>query len=230
LLVTIVPHPLDRPIWTALTTRQRPISIGGDLARRFAPDVSPLCAIAEPSPAALAALAALLAPGDDLSLLEQAPQPGPEGVTLQMSAPCVQMIAKTFTGEAGAFSLEALGDDDAAEMLALAELTKPGPFRIATHRLGRFLGIRDGARLVAMAGERLHLDGFIEISAVCTHPDYRSRGYGAALMRAVGARIIAEGETPFLHTYAANAGAIALYRTLGFELRHELIHSVWTRP
>ena len=123
--------------------------------------------------------------------------------------------------------MEALGDADAGEMLALATLTRPGPFRTRTHTLGRFLGIRDGSRLVAMAGERLKLDGFAEISAVCTHPDYRSRGYGAALMRAIGQRMLSEGDTPFLHTYAANTGAIALYRKLGFEVREQVVHAVW---
>jgi predicted GNAT family acetyltransferase len=80
-----------------------------------------------------------------------------------------------------------------------------------------------------MAGERMQMPGFIEISAVCTHPDYRGRGYGAALMRAVGDRILSEGERPFLHAYASNTGAIALYRKLGFELRAEVTHAVWSK-
>src|SRR5262249_29997713 len=103
----------------------------------------------------------------------------------------VQMLAKSFSADTKSFPLEPLTDADAPEMLALALLTKPGPFRTRTHRLGRFLGVRDRGKLVAMAGERLTLDGFTEISAVCTHPDYRGRGYGAALLRAVGARILA---------------------------------------
>jgi hypothetical protein len=114
-------------------------------------------------------------------------------------------------------------------MLALATLTKPGPFRRATHKLGRFVGVRDGGRLIAMAGERLQTDDFVEISAVCTHPDYRGQGLGAALLSTVGARIASEGRTPFLHTYADNEGAIALYRRLGFETRRAVVHAVWRR-
>jgi predicted GNAT family acetyltransferase len=222
-------HPLDRPVWSALTTRIGAFREGGDLAVRFHGDVSPLSAARDASPPAVAALTALMPTSDELVLLEQAPPEPPQGVVLSFAAPCLQMTAKSFTPGERDVTLHPLGDSDAAEMLALATLTKPGPFRTRTHTLGRFLGIRDGARLVAMAGERLRIDGFAEISAVCTHPDYRGRGYGAALMRAVGARMLAEGDTPFLHTHATNTSAIALYRKLGFEVREEVMHAVWRR-
>jgi predicted GNAT family acetyltransferase len=114
-------------------------------------------------------------------------------------------------------------------MLALATLTRPGPFRSLTHTMGRFFGVREGGILIAMAGERLHTPGFHEITAVCTHPDHRGRGLGAALMRKVGARMLDEGDQPFLHTYANNATAVGLYRRLGFDVRTEVTHAVWKR-
>ncbi|HYE45032.1 MAG TPA: GNAT family N-acetyltransferase [Caulobacter sp.] len=104
-------------------------------------------------------------------------------------------------------------------MLALATLTRPGPFFERTHELGDFVGIKQGGRLIAMAGERLAPDGFTEVSGVCTDPDHRGRGYAAALMRRVAGSILGRGETPFLHSYADNAGAIALYESLGFVVR-----------
>ena len=104
-------------------------------------------------------------------------------------------------------------------MLELTAMTKPGPFGPRTHELGSFFGIRSGNRLAAMAGERLKVDGYTEVSAVCTHPDHLGKGHAAALMRTVMRGILERGETPFLHSRADNARAIALYERLGFRHR-----------
>jgi ribosomal protein S18 acetylase RimI-like enzyme len=223
-------HPLDKLIWTALTTRQAPLSEGGERARRFQTEIGPFAATADASDAAAASLAAIIPADGDISLLEPSPPSPPSNVEIAFTAPGVQMITNGFTRTASKdLPIEPLSEADAAEMLALALLTRPGPFRARTHRLGRFIGIRDNGKLIAMAGERLQTDEFIEISGVCTHPDYRSRGYGAALLTTVGQRILDEGKTPFLHAYASNTGAIALYRSLGFTHRCDVTHAVWKR-
>ena len=191
--------------------------------------MSPFIAARDTAPHSLRALVALIEDGEVASIVERAFPPPPPGYHLVTSALCLQMIAERNAGAAHDLAFEPLGDDDAAEIFALAMLTRPGPFRARTHTLGRFIGLRDHGRLIAMAGERLHLDGFREISAVCTRPDYRGRGIGAALIRATSARIRADGETPFLHTYASNEVAIALYRSLGFAVRTEITQFVWKR-
>lgn len=89
--------------------------------------------------------------------------------------------------------------------------------------------MKANGRLVAMAGERMKPDGFTEVSGVCTHPEHRGRGYAGALMRLVAGRILDRGETPFLHAYASNRGAIALYQTLGFTLRRGVLMTRLTR-
>lgn len=114
---------------------------------------------------------------------------------------------------------EVLGPADVPDMLALVERTRPGPFLPRTIAMGTYLGIRARGRLVAMAGERLHPPGWTEISAVCTDPGHRGRGLATRLVRAVAAGVRERGETPFLHTAAANATAIRLYESLGFRLR-----------
>lgn len=122
-----------------------------------------------------------------------------------------------------------LGDADAPEMLALATRTNPGPFLARTHRLGGFVGIRVDGVLVAMAGERMQLPGHSEVSAVCTAPEHRGKGYARALLHGVAARIAARGELPFLHSYPDNAGALALYRSLGFRIRAEVQFTIVAR-
>jgi len=221
-------HALDKPIWSALETRQAHHAEGGELARRFRADVSPFVAGRDGSRAAAQAIAELIPAGDDVSLLEVAPPDAPAGVS-ETRKLCLQMVWETPTPGELAFDIVQLGESDAAEMLALALLTKPGPFRARTHTMGRFVGVREGGRLIAMAGERMHMPGYREISAVCTLPEFRGRGLGAALMRVVGARMMQEGDQPFLHSYADNAGAVALYRKLGFVVRAEVVHAMWKR-
>jgi predicted GNAT family acetyltransferase len=105
-------------------------------------------------------------------------------------------------------------------MLALAKMTKPGPFGMRTRELGTYLGIRIEGQLAAMAGERLHLPGYTEISAVCTHPNHVGRGYARTLMVELIRQIRNRNEIPILHVRPENARAIELYRRLGFADRH----------
>lgn len=211
-------HVLDRPIWNALTTRQAGLSVGDAVARRFAPDVGPLAAACDNSAESLAALERLLHDHGALTLFADAHDPLPNGIVERVGEG-VQMIATVPFGPQPADGLRALGDDDAAEMLALALLTEPGPFASGTHRLSQFWGIRENGKLVAMAGERLQVPGFAEVSGVCTHPDHRGQGHAVRLLTFVAAQIEARGETPILHSYASNTGALKLYESLGFRTR-----------
>jgi predicted GNAT family acetyltransferase len=115
-------------------------------------------------------------------------------------------------------NLRRLGTADVSAMLELTALTEPGPFRERTIELGNFYGIFEGDRLLAMAGQRMHIPGFVEVSAVCTHPDARGRGYAGIVMSEVMRDIFADGSTPFLHAFANNP-AVRLYEKLGFTQR-----------
>lgn len=215
-------HILDQPIRNALLTRHKNLSEGGPLALRYQPDISPFATAVDDSAEALVALAALIPPKGMAMLVQAGEHQLPPGLVAENSFQVVQMVAGAVTAtEAGIDVLE-LSDADAPEMLALALLTRPGPYNSRTHAFGGYIGIREGGRLAAMAGHRLKVPGYTEISAVCTHPDFRGRGYAGHLTRVVAARIAARGETPFLHTYAANATAIRLYERLGFVLRCHL--------
>jgi predicted GNAT family acetyltransferase len=114
-------------------------------------------------------------------------------------------------------------------MLELVAETDPGPFLTRTIELGDYLGIRSDGALVAMAGERFRLDGWTEISAVCTKPDHRGRGLASQLVGALVASIQARSQRPFLHVLSTNTGAIRLYEEIGFRVRQAATLSVLTR-
>ncbi|WP_427790252.1 GNAT family N-acetyltransferase [Brevundimonas diminuta] len=217
-------HPLDRPIWSALTSaRQASLAVGRGGALRLAPGYGVFAAAVDPSPQSLTALSALEQPEGMLATVEADHTPVPPGLNVLKEAVLAQMVLVDLTpARARDIAIEPLTEADAPAMLALATLTEPGPFFDRTHQLGDFFGVKQDGRLLAMAGERLKPDGFTEVSGVCAHPDARGRGYAGTLMRAVIERILARGETAFLHSYADNAGAIALYHSLGFTIRAEM--------
>ena len=146
----------------------------------------------------------------------------PAGTVVSGRSVVCQMVARALKPVAAEFEVVALSNEDAPQMLALAQLTEPGPFFERTHELGDFIGVKADGRLVAMAGERMRPNGHTEVSGVCTHPDHRGRGYAAGLIHRVGERIVERGETPFLHVYATNAAAIGLYERLGYVRSREL--------
>lgn len=208
---------LDRPVWASL--RHQPHwGQGDERARRFKPDINGFAATPDESADSLMALADLVQPGDDsVYVLQVPPIAMPPGLRAAKAAQGVQMVAtRRLQADDG---VQLLGDADAAEMLALAELTQPGPFLARTHTMGRFIGLRVDGRLAAMAGERMRFPGHVEVSGVCTHPDFRGRGLARRLSAAVAADIQRRGERPFLHAWTTNTAAIALYESLGFEVR-----------
>ena len=221
-----IAHPLDRPVWSALSTRQRPLSQGDARARRLISDYGWFAAAADNAPGHVAALAALPIDPAGLFLVETGEVSTPPGMTVVSQAVCRQLMADEVEAVEPTFEVIALGDADAPEMLDLARMTKPGPYSTATHRMGQFIGVRQAGQLVAMAGERLQPDGFSEVSGVCTHPDHRGHGYARGLSSIVGRRIQARGETPFLHAYETNIGAMRLYEQLGFRVRASVILTV----
>lgn len=220
-------HPLDRPIWSALTGRQAHLALRQGEAVRIRPEVGIFAAAQDKG--ALPELTALAGryPGAGFLEAEGSPManPLPMGAAVVMQAALAQMVA-TRIEPGPTVDWEPLGEADAKAIHALALLTKPGPFRPRTFEFGGFVGIKDQGRLVAMAGTRLRVEGYSELSAVCVHPDWRGRGLAKGLMRVVGQRILDEGDAVFLHAFADHAATIAMYRSLGFEVRQRITYTV----
>lgn len=210
---------LDRPVWASLATLHRPLSEGGDMARRYRRDINLFASARDDSDEALAALESLFRPGESGFVLQVPPICLPAGLRAVKQAEGVRM---RFRGEAadaaGMAGIVPLGRPDVAEMLALTALTEPGPFLPRTCEMGRFWGIRIDGRLAAMAGERMQFAGFTELSGVCTHPDFRGRGLARRLSAFVTGRILDRRRQPFLHAWASNNAAIRLYEGLGYTI------------
>lgn len=217
-------HPLDRPVWSMLTGRQAHLAEGDARALRIDRGYGVFGVAADTGDAAQAALAALVPEAGEIWIVEGEPWPVPPGTREVKRAILAQMVAEGApppprSGEPG---ILALGNDDVPEMAALAEHAKPGPWGPKTHRYGPFYGVRENGRLLAMAGQRILVSGMAEVSGVSTWADCRGRGYARTLIGHVMREMVARGEQPFLHSYADNAGAIALYESLGFRIRREV--------
>ena len=117
--------------------------------------------------------------------------------------------------------LTTLAQADIPEMLDLAEEAKLGAMMKRALELGRFIGIRSGGRLIAMAGERMHVDRYREISEVCTAPDHAGQGLATVLVGRLVIDIVERSEVPILHVNVDNTRAIAIYERIGFEYRKD---------
>lgn len=220
---------LDNLIWSALAGEQACFALGTDRARRFHPEIGPLAAIRDTSPESLADLAGLVRESGELGILTQGQAPDVPEVERVHQGAILRMIyqgAPVATSEDPA--LVPLDASDYPQMLELAKLTEPGPFSTRTGDLGSFWGVRDEPdRLLAMGGQRLRTERYIEVSGICTRPETRGRGLARALTKRVMAAIQSEGRTPVLHCYAHNTLAITLYERLGFVEERRLTLTVF---
>mgnify|MGYP001287879313 CR=1 FL=1 len=217
-------HPLDRPVWSMLTGRQAHLAEGDARAVRLDRGYGPFGAAVDAGAEAQAALAALVPRKGEMWIVESEPWPVPPGTREVRRAVLAQMVTEGAPPEPRPDdpSILSLSEADAPDMAALAFHAQPGPWGPATHRYGPFFGVRDQRRLLAMAGQRMLMPGMAEVSGVATWKDCRGRGLARALIGHVMRAMAARGEQPFLHSYADNAGAIALYESLGFRIRRQV--------
>jgi ribosomal protein S18 acetylase RimI-like enzyme len=219
---------LDNPAYAALCGPHERFAQVCGRARRYPADVAPFLALPSPPSAHdWRDAAGLVAPGTFVAGRYDGGEL-PDGWRAVQAFDLVQMVDERVAGIACPEAIT-LGAADVPEMLELVAQTEPGPFLTRTIELGAYLGIRRDGALVAMAGERFHLDGWTEISAVCTKPDHRGQGLASRLVGALVAGIQRRSERVFLHAMSTNTGAIRLYEQLGFRVRQTATLTVVTR-
>jgi predicted GNAT family acetyltransferase len=215
------------PVWHALHTKHRHFAVSAGDACRYPADVAPFAAVAAPTVAALLELHSLLVPGESVWIAGEK-FPRPSEISFEQSLECLQMVLPAeITPPTPTIEILSLSCANAPEMVALTTLAFPGFFRGRTCEMGTYYGIRSEDELIAMGGERLTLDGYPEISGVCTHPVHRGKGYAAALMWQLARDHRRNGLVSWLHVSAANRHAIELYQRMGFrEVRRIMLHRI----
>lgn len=207
---------LDNIFWNSLKGPQAEYAVGSGEVRRYAPGFSPIAGFEQAASPDFIALAHLCAPGEQIHC-DGWSGPVPHGWNIDHEASMYRMVWDApIPANDQAPDAVKLGPEHAQAALALAELTKPGPFAIRTIELGDYFGYFEGGRLIAMAGERLAVDGLREVSGVCTHPDYAGRGMARRLVAKLARLQLMRGETPFLHVMHDNVAAHGLYKRMGF--------------
>jgi GNAT superfamily N-acetyltransferase len=222
-------HLLDNIFWHALTGPQAKFAAGAGAARRYAAGFSPIVAFADPIRPDFAALEPFCAPGDHF-YSDGWTGAAPDGWRIDAESTMFKMVWEGALPAADeAPESVPLGPHHAQQALALAELTRPGPFGLRTIELGEYFGVFEEARLIAMAGERAQAGTLREVSGICTHPDYQGRGLARRLTLKLVRRQMLRNETPFLHVMRDNTGARVLYERMGFRNYKESVVRVISR-
>ena len=218
------------PVWHALQTKHRHLAVMEGDACRYPASVATFAAVCEPSEAALGRLVSILTPGESVWLAGES-YPCVPGLCFEGTLPCLQMLlGEEVTPPEPAHEVVRLSYGsqsaaDAADMVALTTLAFPGFFRSRTCEMGAYYGVRSGGELIAMGGERLMLDGYPEISGICTHPEHRGKGYAEAIIWHIARAHRRNDLISWLHVAAPNERAIRLYSRMGFiESRRIMLH------
>ena len=216
-------HELDNPLWHMLCHDLAEFTTGTALAKRCPPEIAPITGLADHSEAAFADMVTLFNPGEGASVVEANPPEAIPGFELQSRFSFDQLACSQRTPAAqNEVDVIELTPADLQDAVQLVELTRPGPYFAGIFARRRFVGIRQEGQLVAMAGERVQLPGYCEVSAVCTHPDWRGHGYASLLTSIIADGIWKRDQTPFLHVAFDNTAARRIYERLGFVKRREM--------
>ncbi len=221
---------LDNPVWEALSSKQSHFNTGNEILKYFPADIAPFIAIQRWDEKWLKILSDQIPSQRSFSILTAQKPVLPPSLEISFTTPLYQMYCPLLKPVADpGIIIHRLTDDDIPKMLELTAITKPGPFYKRTIDFGNYIGIFDNGKLVAMAGDRLSINGYTEISAICTHPDHLGKRYASYLITHACERIIQDGNTPFLHVRTDNLRAIEVYKKMGFTIRADIYFAIFRK-
>ncbi len=207
---------LHNPVFNALCSGDAQLSAGTASVKFFDEAVSPFAGFEESNDKGFDELYDIMPAGRKILYANPSPVTLPKGWQVQHHIPGLQFVYEGKSTHQKTFAnVQPLNETHVDEMVQLATLTKPGPFGTGTIQFGFYHGIFDNGKLVAMTGQRLHVQDYTEVSAVCTHPDHTGKGYANTLMLHQLQLILQQGKHPFLHVREDNDRAVALYQRLG---------------
>ena len=221
---------LVNPVWEALSSKQSQLNRGSQTLKYFPQEVSPFMGLKNWDAEDLVDLEKNIPTNRTFSVMIAKAVTIPPSFEIIFSIPLYQMVCtKLIPSSNPSIAIKKLGNKDIPKMIALTELTKPGPFYERTIDFGHYFGIFDEEELIAMAGERLQVNGFTEISAICTNPEYLGKGYGSLLLSNACERTMQERNTPFLHVRTDNTRAIHVYQKLGFTINADVYFAIFKK-
>lgn len=216
-------HKLDHPAWHSLTETHAAFALSYEGLKCYDPAFCPFGACVYPGDS-VQSLEQYAARAGNFFIIGERPVFG-NWLVLKNELKCLQMLAGATLQTTIDNQIIPLTNSHERELSGLVNLVQPGYFREKTRQLGDYFGIFDSGKLVAVAGERMRMELFTEVSAVVTHPGHTGKGYASRLVAHMVNKIFSEGKTPYLHVAATNSDAIRLYEKAGFVLRRKI--SFW---
>ncbi|MBB6499152.1 GNAT family N-acetyltransferase [Pedobacter cryoconitis] len=216
-------HALDNPIWHSLNSVHQKFALGGKTILRYPSSVLPFMGFDHADQSPLDKIENQMEVNEKVFVVGKLPS-FPPNWTIFSEMVCNQMVCQKPVSfiRSEEYEITPLTPECADEMVAFINRIQPGYFKRDTPLLGNYYGIRINGQLIAMAGERLKMPGYSEVSAICTAPEYTGKGLAQYLISYICNEIQKRGESPFLHVVNTNERAIRLYEFMGFEKRADI--------
>ena len=214
---------LDNPAWHSLNETHRLFAIGNDEIKFYQPEVCPFGGINSKHPA----ITSFFKKHPQLNsffIIGDQPPETPD-LVMEKELICLQLICSAPVKIEFTENIVSLKEPHKKQLIDLVNLVQPGYFKEGTLLMGDYYGIYKNKQLVAAAGERMKMDGFTEISAVVTNPDFTGKGFAKQLVAQTANKNFDHNRVPYLHVAETNTTAVSLYEKLGFVIRRKI--SFW---